>query len=125
MASLMEHLMEMGMLCSPPPWSVFLVNSLFIIIYSYSLSSRAKTPPLGQPLSIPGSTILCGRAKTSEVDATSTWLSKHIYKNAKTAKQICFLDSNSYRTQVRSSSTLVSQKLTKLLITILYRCDSG
>ena len=54
----MEHFMEMGMLCSPPPWSVFLINSLFII-YSYSLSSRAKTPALGQPLSIPGSTILC------------------------------------------------------------------
>ena len=50
--------MEMGMLCSPPPLSVFLVNSLFII-YSYYMSSRAKTPSLSQPLSIPGNTILC------------------------------------------------------------------
>ena len=50
--------MEMGMLCSPPPWSVFQVNSLFII-YSYYMSSRAKTPTLSRPLSIPGNTILC------------------------------------------------------------------
>ena len=99
--------MEMGMLCSPPPRSVFLVNTLFII-YSYYMSSGAKTPTLSRPLSIPGNTILCrvveqkhlrwaspqpsfpsiitkmqkqkqkyyslssGRAKTSEMDATST-----------------------------------------------------
>ena len=39
---------------------VFFRSTLFLLfIYSYSLSSRAKTPILGQPLSIPGSTILC------------------------------------------------------------------